>query len=155
MYHGKMERRGRGRQILLIGLALACARAPTQMYPGAERPRSETAVLRDRTNAEVLEIDGNRASGNSWSFLPGSHELLVRFRIFTSAPGTKWRISTYWSIPIRAVSGETYQTIVRFQKEVAPELQERVEMEFGVLDSSGEWAAKPASCGPKRPRREA
>lgn len=58
-------------------------------YPGPELPPNEIAAIQETTGATVLEIDVERVSGYTLALLPGTHDLLLRVRIYTNAPTAK------------------------------------------------------------------
>ena len=134
-----------------MAVAVACARAPQQTYPGPPLPLAEVAVLKDGSEAAVLEIDGVQVSGSSWTLMPGPHEVLVRFRIFTEVPNVNWTIWSYCRIELPADAGEEYVTRVRLRKEIAPGLSEKVAIELGIADGEGVLRGALGSCLPKRP----
>lgn len=141
------------RKTAAIAVAVACASAPTQTYPGPPRPPVEVALLRDGTDAGIVAIDGVSASGGWWSLLPGSHEVMVHFRIQTDAPNMNWTIWTYCWVVLPAEAGESYQSVVRVRKQiVGPSVSDKVTMEVGIADARGILQGLPRSCVPKRPK---
>jgi hypothetical protein len=144
----------RKRQWLLVAIAVigsACTGTPEKTYPGPERPLREVAVLQETSDAQVLEIDGGRVSGYSFALLPGTHDLLLRVRIYTQAPNMNWTIWSYCRVRLDAAAGERYQAVVRVQKEVASGLSEKVKMEIGIAGNDDRMRAEAYTCTGKRP----
>jgi hypothetical protein len=134
-------------------MAVACAATPIQTYPGPPLPRAEVALLRDSPDAGIVAIDRVSAWGSVWSLAPGSHEVLVHFRIHTTAPNMSWVIWTYCWVVLPAVAGEDYSSLVRVRKEViGPSISDKVTMEIGIADSQGVLRGLPRTCLPKRPK---
>ena len=132
-------------------LNLACAAVPVQTYPGAERPSSEIAVLRQTARASAMTLDGDAVRGSAWAVLPGTHEVLLRVRIYTQAPNMNWTAWTHCYVRFEAVAGEHYESVVRVTKETAPGLVEKVEMEMGIAAVTGGLVGKARSRSAKRP----
>ena len=138
-----------------LAAAVACGGAPTQTYAGLPRPPGEVARLQDATDAGILEIDRERVSGGSWTLLPGTHEVLVRFRIHTDAPNMNWAIWTYCWVVLPADAGKSYTSVVRVRKEIiGPSISDKVTMEIGIADAQGVLQGLPRSCVPTRPKLE-
>ena len=63
--------------IFLVG---SCS-ATTRMYPGPERPASETALVRGATTEINIEsCDGAKVTSTSVVVLPGDHTIEMSFR---------------------------------------------------------------------------
>jgi hypothetical protein len=136
-----------------VVLLQACAGAPIQTYPGPPRPAAEVALLRAGPDGAIAEIDGAKTSGSAWALLPGSHEIRVNYRIYTTAPNMSWTIWTYCWVVLPAEAGQSYQTVVRVSKQVvSPSVSDNVKMEIGIADASGLLVGLPAACVAKRPR---
>ena len=136
-----------------ITAAVACVGTPTQTYPGPPLPQADVALLKETPETAVLTIDGVETYGSSWSLMPGSHEVLVRFRIFSTAPNVNWTIWSYCRVVLAAVAGEEYVALVRVRKEVAPGLSDKVTMEIGIADDESILRGRARSCLPKRPKQ--
>ena len=132
--------------------SVACVGTPTQTYPGPPLPPEKVVVLRETSEGAILAIDGVEAWGSSWSVMPGPHELLVRFQIFTTAPNMNWTVWSYCWIALQTVAGERYVTVVRMRKEIAPRISEELNMEIGIADGDGILRGVPHSCVPKKPK---
>jgi hypothetical protein len=109
------------------------------------------ALLNSTFNAGILAIDRVPVSGSSWTLMPGPHEILVRFRAYTTAPNMEWKIWSYCRVELRAVAGEEYETLVRIRKKIAPGLSEEVTLEMGIADREGVLRGAPRSCSSQRP----
>ncbi|MCP4038730.1 MAG: hypothetical protein GY733_17450, partial [bacterium] len=102
----------------LVALA-GCAVVPVKTYSGPARDVSEVAVLRDTANATVIALDGAPVSASAWSLLPGTHELILRVRIFTDAPNMHYTAWTHCHVYHAAEAGQQYTTRVRIEKKIA------------------------------------
>jgi len=148
IWHGALARAAAA-----LAVAAGCAGAPIQTYPGLPRPPDQVALLRAGSEGAISAIDGVGASGSAWSLLPGSHEILVSFRIHTDAPNMNWTIWTYCWVVLPAQAGASYQTVVRISKRVvSPSVSDSVKMEIGIADASGVLVGLPRSCVPERPK---
>lgn len=68
--------------MLLAGCAVTSPNAPTQAYPGVERPDREVAVVECGFSVRLLAIDGDdrflgQAMRDRFSLLPGRHSFRV------------------------------------------------------------------------------
>jgi hypothetical protein len=138
--------------IVVAAALLGCNATPRPTYPGPQRPLTEVAVLRDSSDASILEIDGEQVSGTAWTLLPGPHDLLMRVRVFTDAPNVNWTIWSYCRARMIAVAQMEYVSRVEMRKEVAPGLADRVQMQVSVFDAAGEAQALVHTCTGKRPK---
>lgn len=132
-------------------LATACVGAPEATYAGPERPLAEVALLQETPGVSVMEIDGARVSGYSFALLPGTHDFVLRVRISSQVPNVDWTIWSYCRVRLDAAAGQRYESVVRVQKEIAPNLSEKVTMEIGVAGADGEMRTLAHSCTGKRP----
>ncbi len=111
-------------------------------------------MLRDTANATVIALDGAPVSASAWSLLPGTHELILRVRIFTDAPNMHYTAWTHCHVYHAAEAGQQYTTRVRIEKKIAGDLGEEVTMHIGVTDADGTMLSKSDSCFEARPRFE-
>lgn len=80
------------------------------MYAGAEQPATEVAVIEsvDGTRAKVFAIDRHRATGYSWSVLPGEHTVWVRIQMGAGDSGVMAKFWSYCRLRFDAKAGVTY-----------------------------------------------
>lgn len=92
---------------LLFGLvALACS-APIQTYPGARRPRSETARIDIGDLEPPIKVDGGVIPGKAAEVMPGPHRISgygrvkgARYKVaasFTAAAGNAYAAHVFWT----------------------------------------------------------
>src|SRR5262245_15490877 len=106
-----MARRGRG--LLLAVAAAASCGAPVLLYPGPARDRSEIAVIRRSSGADirVLRIDDRDTGGFEWHVAPGPHRVWVELKMYGEAANVSFSTWTFCPIDFAAEAGGAYQIV--------------------------------------------
>lgn len=130
----------------------ACASGPSQLYPGLPLERHQVALLQleKPTGANVLAVDEERVSGNSWYVAPGQHMIWVRARASGRQFYLRFNVVGYCLMRFEAAPGGTYTLAPDISKTVTAGA---IQVDVGVrlFDQTGTVVAETAPCLGGRP----
>ena len=138
-----------------VGVVVAgCSAAPTALYPGPARDRSEIAVIRRSGTADlrVLGIDDVGTRGYEWHVEPGPHRIWVELVQHGTAMNVNFKGWTYCSIDFEADAGGDYRVVSASDQSPAGGGDTAVTLGMQIVDASGQPVAVSSSCSGRRPQ---
>ena len=130
----------------------ACASGPAQLYTGSPLERHQVALLQleKPSGANVLAVDEERVSGDSWFIAPGQHMMWVRARASGRQFYLRFKVVGYCLMRFEAAPGGTYTLAPDIHKTVT---SNAIQLDVGVelFDQTGTVVAETAPCLGGRP----